>query len=568
MELTDLLAAQAQLTGPGGQFEIVERTVLGQVLRDYRHAPRSVRELWLGTTDFADRTYIVYGDERLTYAEAHAHAAAFAHWLAGQGLRPGDRVGLAMRNMPEWLIAYWACVSSGLTVVGLNAWWTAEELAFALRDSTPRIVVCDEERLTRLGQVPAAVAGIGLVGVRLAEPPPGVVPWEAAIAAGGTMPEVEIDPDSDACIFYTSGTTGFPKGAQLTHRGCVANLLNLLFAGAAGALARSREGDGAPAPPPRPGVTLMAVPLFHVAACNCSAYVVSVTGGTLVMMYRWDAGEALRLIERERITNIGGVPTMVRELVNHPDFARTDMSSVAGIMGGGAPFPPELVLAVDAAHPTAKPSTVYGMTETCGVIASLQGEVLVDRPDSVGPIVPNLIGQCVDESGRAVPAGEIGELWIKGSSVVRGYLNQPEATAETITDGWLHTGDLARIDADGLLYIVDRKKDMVLRGGENVYCTEVEAGLYRHSAIAECCVFGVPDERLGEEVGVAIHLKPGAQLDQGELRAHCAGVMAAFKIPRYVWFLDEPLARNATGKFLRRDIRQSLLESAATGLTA
>ena len=282
------------------------------------------------------------------------------------------------------------------------------------------------------------------------------------------------------------------------------------------------------------------------------------TGGALVLMYRWDAGEALRLIEREKVTGMSGVPVMARELINHPDFDRTDTSSLLVLGGGGAQVPPDLVQSIEAKVTTARPNTGYGMTETCGIITSVAADFYVDRPDSVGPAMPNFEVKCVNDLDETVPPGDVGELWVRGSSVIKGYINRPEATADSIQDGWLRTGDVARIDEDGFIYIVDRKKDMVLRGGENIYCAEVEAVLYRHDAIAECCVFGVPDARLGEEVAAAIVLKPGKTLSEDALREHCAAIMAKHKAPRHVWFLDQPLPRNASGKFLKRDLRDQL----------
>lgn len=558
MHYAELKQARAELTGPGGLFEITEAEVLGNRIRVYKNAPPSIREVWLSTTQFADRRYLVYGEERLTYAEAHQRVNAVAAWLAAQGVRSGDRVAIAMRNFPEWMLIYWACVSTGIAVVGMNAWWTAEEMSYGLKDSAPKVLFLDAERLARVNEKPEMVTGMTLVGVRLSERPTNVIDWADVIAHGGDMPDVKIDPDADACIFYTSGTTGFPKGAQLTHRGCVANLLNMQFAGASTALAMQRAtGIEPPATPPIP-VTLMTTPLFHVTANNCGAYAATAAGGTLVLMYRWDAGEALRLIEKERVTAMSGVPVMARELINHPDFEKTDTSSMLSLGGGGAQVPPDLVLKIDKAAATARPNTGYGMTETCGIITSISGDFFVDKPDSAGPYMPNFEAKCVDDAGNTVPQGEVGELWVRGSSVIKGYINRPEATAASITGGWLHTGDVARIDENGFIFIVDRKKDMVLRGGENVYCAEVEATIYRHPAVAECCVFGVPDERLGEEVGVAVVLKAGESLTEDALRAHCATIMAKHKVPRYVWFRTEPLPRNASGKFLKKDLRDEL----------
>ena len=565
MHYAELKQARAELTGPGGAFEVVKADVLGNSLLTFKNAPPSVRELWLSTTQFADRTYLVYEDERLTYADAHAQVNAVAAWLAAQGVKAGDRVAIAMRNYPEWMLIYWACVSTGIAVVGMNAWWTPEEMAYALEDSAPKVLFLDSERLERLRERPDLAGKFKLVGVRLSQAASDVTPWTEIVSGGGAMPDVTVDPDSDACIFYTSGTTGFPKGAQLTHRGCVSNLFNMMFAAASSALAVERAtGVAPPATPPVP-VTLITTPLFHVTANNCGAYAATAAGGALVLMYRWEAGEALRLIARERVTGMSGVPVMARELINHPDFATTDTSSLLALAGGGAQVPPDLVAKIESKVATARPGTGYGMTETCGIITSISGDFFVDKPDSAGPWMPTFEAKCVDDNGNTVAQGEVGELWVRGAPVIKGYINRPEATAASITDGWLHTGDIARINENGFIFIVDRKKDMVLRGGENVYCAEVEGVIYRQNAVAECCVFGVPDDRLGEEVGVAVVLKPGDTLTEDELRAHCAGIMAKHKIPRYIWFLDEALPRNASGKFLKRELRDRL---APKGVTA
>jgi steroid-24-oyl-CoA synthetase len=565
MHYTELLKAREELTGPGGEFEIVEAEVLGNRLRVYKNAPPSVREVWLSTLQFADRDYLVYQDERWAYAEAHRDVAAAASWMFAQGVKPGDRVAIAMRNYPEWMLLYWACVATGIAVVGMNAWWTAEEMEYALKDSEPKILFADSERLERVLSIEGAADRMKIVGVRAPDAPAPVIQWVDVRAHGGDLPDVSVDPDADACIFYTSGTTGFPKGAQLTHRGCVSNLLNMAFSGASTALATQRAtGVEPPEEAPVP-VGLITTPLFHVTANNCAAYLITAGGGKIVLMYRWDAGEALKLVETEKVTAMSGVPIMARELINHPDFEKTDTSSLATLGGGGAQLPPDLVQKIDSTVATARPNTGYGMTETCGIITSVSADFFVDKPDSAGPSMPNFEAKCVNDLGETVPQGEVGELWVRGSSVIKGYINRPEATAESITDGWLHTGDIARIDEHGFIYIVDRKKDMVLRGGENVYCAEVEAAIYRHPSVAECSVFGVPDDRLGEEVGVAVVLKPGEDLAAATLREHCASIMAKHKVPRYVWFLTA-LPRNASGKFIKRDLKEQLtreLDSAA-----
>ncbi|MCA9503559.1 MAG: acyl--CoA ligase [Spirochaetaceae bacterium] len=558
-----LREAWAELTGPGGRFETVRTDVRGQSILTYRNAPPSLRAFWQLTAAHGDRDYLVYRDERCSYAEAHRQVASLARWLFEQGVRPGDRVAIAMRNYPEWMLAYWACTSVGIAAVGLNAWWTGPELVYGVQDSDPRVVIADAERLDRLAEHADEIGERVLVGVRLPGPREGVVPWAAVVAGEGPLPEVEIDPDDDACIFYTSGTTGRPKGAQLTHRGCVHNVLSMAFANAVQSAALAAARGASPSENALAGgagaSALVVTPLFHVTANNCVAQPMTLLGGKLVHMYKWDAGEALRLIEAERITALSGVPVMARELLLHPDFPKRDLSSLKTLAGGGAQVQPDLVKKIDASLRTARPGTGYGMTETCGIITSVSSDFFVDRPDSAGPAMPCFETKVVDPEGREQPRGAIGELCVRGAQVIKGYLNRPEATAEAIVDGWLRTGDIARVDEDGFIYIVDRAKDMVLRGGENIFCAEVEAAIHEHDGVAECTVFGVPDDRLGEEVGAAVvpSATPG-QLSAAELRDFLGSRLARFKIPRYIWLLDDALPRNASGKFLKRELRERL----------
>lgn len=554
-----------EFAGEGSLFEVTEAEVLGNTMRVFKNAPPSLREVWQLSAMHGDRDYLVYDTDRWTYTQAHRDVAAIANWLQGQGIKRGDRVAIAMRNYPEWMLVYWACVSTGVAVVGMNAWWVEDEIKYGLTDSTPKALFCDQERLDRFDHLAAEFPDIKVVGVRIDNSRDYVIPFADVLATGGELPDVSVQPDDDACIFYTSGTTGFPKGAQLTHRGCVANIMNIGFNGQVMAEVNKRlHGIEPPDPETAPQmVGLVTTPLFHVTANNCLAHGATFNGGCLVMMYKWDALEALKLIDREKVTNLTGVPVMSRELISHPEFHKYDTSSLMSVGGGGAQLQPDLVGKIDNTVKTARPNTGYGMTETCGIITSISGDYFVDKPDSCGPAVPTLEAKVVDADGNALPAGEVGELWVKGAPVIKGYLNREEATAETITDGWLHTGDVARIDEEGFIFIVDRVKDMVLRGGENIYCAEVEAVIFSHDAVAECSVFGVEDDRLGEEVGAAIVLKDGASLTTDELRAHCAAHMAKHKIPRYIWLMDEPLPRNANGKFLKRELRESLAVSDA-----
>ena len=557
----ELDQAWQQLTSSGQMFEVTTADVRGVPLRVYAKAPPSLREFWLGTAGHGDNEYLVYNGERCSYREAHVFTASIAHWLASNNVQPGDRVAIAMRNYPEWMLAYWAITAMGAVVVGMNAWWVAREMQFGLEDAAPKVLIADAERLQRFAGICKDFPGIRVVGVRVDHDlPDWATDWAELINAPAEMPEATIAPDADACIFYTSGTTGKPKGARLTHRGCVTNLMNVAFVNsvqpAALALARGDSPDRqAAAPAPR---ALIATPLFHVTANNCVAHAVTLAGGKLVHMYKWDPAEALRLIEAEKITAFTAVPMMAREIMMHPDFATRDTSSLLSIGGGGAAMQPDLVAKVGENMRSARPNTGYGMTETCGIIAAVSAEFFVDRPTSVGRALPTLEARCVDASGTALPAGDIGELVVRGGPVIKGYLNRPDATAETIVDGWLHTGDIAFMDDDGFIYLVDRAKDMVLRGGENVYCAEVENALFHHPAVAECVAFAVPDDRLGEEVGAAVYLVPGEHLDAAALREHCRQHIASFKVPRYLWFVEEPLPRNANGKFVKRELRDTL----------
>jgi long-chain acyl-CoA synthetase len=555
----DYKAAWTQLTAPGADFEVVTANVRGVNIQTYANAPANLRDVWLSTAAFADRDYLVYENQRLTYAQTHQRVAAMANWLIAQGVKPGDRVAIAMRNYPEWMQAYWATMSVGAAVVGMNAWWIGPEMLYALQDSTPKVMILDKERLDQLGEHRAQVSDITLVGVRFPEAEAGVTPWEDVVTGDAPLPMLDIDTDSDACIFYTSGTTGRPKGAQLTHRGCVSNIFSMLFSAGLQRLLAIQKGLVNPDDEPPIGCSLVTTPLFHVTANNCAAHGTTLGGGKLIHMYKWDAGEALKLIEQEKITAVSGVPVMAREIISHPDFASTDTSSLMTLGGGGAQLQPDLVGKIDEQVATARPNTGYGMTETCGIITSISGDHFIDKPASCGPAMPAYESKIVNpDTGEEMPAGEPGELWVRGAHVIRGYLNREEATAETIVDGWLRTGDMARKDEDDFIFIVDRIKDMVLRGGENIYCAEVESAIFDHDDVAECTVFGVPDDRLGEEVGIAVFLKEGATATADTLRDHCATQLAKFKIPRYFWFVDQALPRNASGKFLKRELRESL----------
>jgi long-chain acyl-CoA synthetase len=570
-----LKAAWAEMTAPGSPFAITEAEVLGRRMRVFEAAPPNLRVLWEGAVaGFADADYIVYEDERYTYAEIGAQVRALAHHLRDEhGVGSGDRVAVAMRNYPEWIVSYWAGVSLGAAVVGMNAWWTTSEMEYGLSDSKPKVLIADEERIERVAPVLEGLrkeAPLHVIAVRTGiELPEGTSRWEDVVrpeAAPATLPDATIDPDDDGTIFYTSGTTGSPKGAQLTHRGSVHNLLHVAFMTAAMnlAMAKAAEAAGeepAPAPPADAQAVLMApTPLFHVTACNCGLHPMTASGGRLVLTRKWDAGRALELIEREGVSAFSGVPSMNRELLMHPDWATRDTSSLVRMSGGGAAVQRDLVSKIDASLPQGSPGTGYGMTETNGIVTANGALFYTAKPESAGPLVPTVDAKLIDDLGNELPPGSVGELCVRGPVVIKGYLNRPEATAEAIQDGWFRTGDIARIDEDGFVFIVDRAKDMVIRGGENVYCAEVEAAIYEHPSVTEAAVFGIPDDRLGEAVAAAIVVKEGADLTEEDLAAHLAPRISAHKIPSRVWFRTELLPRNASGKYLKRALRDDLLK--------
>jgi long-chain acyl-CoA synthetase len=566
------------LTAPGEMFEMEDIVVRGVPLRAWKQAPATLRVVLDRSRAHGDLEFLVYDGEapgalpgrfdRLTF-DAHFRAAAtLAHRLRDTyGVTTGDRVAIAMRNLPEWSIAFWAAASAGAVVVPLNAWGTGSELQYGLADSGSVVAFVDGQRAERITDHIGSLPGLRhVIAVRAGEHrlPDGTTGFDDAIGAvhpDAEPPDVALDPEDDATIFYTSGTTGQPKGALGTHRNISTNLFSLVFAQARAAARRDPAATSAPTG--SRNVSLLSVPFFHATGCHSVLVANLAFGGEIVLMHRWDAGRALELIEREAVTVFGGVPAMAWQVLEHPDFERRDTSSIRSIAYGGAPAAPELVRRIEAMFPGRTPSNGYGLTETSSVTTMNVGDDYVRKPDSVGLPVPVCDVMVVDPDGRPLPIGDVGELWIRGPNVVKGYWNKPEATAEAITDGWLHSGDVARLDDEGFVFIVDRAKDMIIRGGENVYCVEVEAALFEHPAVTDAAVIGIPHQVLGEEVGAVVHLAPGEHATEGELQAFVGERLAAFKVPVRIWFLAEPLPRNANGKILKRDLKDQLTAGAS-----
>ncbi len=583
--------ANAALTAPGQLFEMEELEIRGVPTRTWKNAPPSLRSVIDLSLAHGDATFLVYEDERTTFAEHYRIACTLSHRLRSTfGIGQGDRVAIIMRNLPEWIMAFWAATLAGAIVVPLNAWWSGEELRYGLEDSGSKVAFVDTERADRIRPFLGGLDALGAVivadehraqpssALTVVEPGAGAAPvaeWPFAVALGvvdedASPPDVTIDPEDDATIFYTSGTTGRPKGAVGTHRNMVTNLMSLFFINSRGSMrfgaaALESTGEESAGQKTQPAF-LLSVPLFHATGCHSVMVTNIAAGGKIVMMHHFDPERALELIERERIGTFGGVPAMVMQVLDSPNFSKFDTSSIRGVSYGGAPAPPDLVRRIRAAWPIGQPSNGYGLTETSSVTSMNSGGDYVARPESVGPPVPVCDVAVLpedfggDEPDDTVPRGPDvrGELWIKGPNVVRGYWNRPEETATTFSKGWLHTGDVARLDEDNFIYIVDRAKDMIIRGGENVYSVQVEAALFEHPAVADCAVIGVPDPTLGEEVGAVVVLRPGAKVTADELGLHVKARLAGFMVPTHIWFRSEPLPRNPQGKVLKRDLRDEL----------
>ena len=556
--------AQAQLCAPGQKFEFETIDIRGVPTRVWKNALPNLAELAKVGRTYGDRLFVIYEDERVSFDAWFRATSKLAAHLQSLGVNKGDRVALAMRNLPEWPVIFFAATSIGAICVPLNAWWTGHELAYGLADSGTKILICDAERLERVAPHIAELTGLENILVsRLQTQLPDNVhrledvigtPKNYATLQQVDLPDVAIEPDDDATIFYTSGTTGNPKGALGTHRNLITNIFSGGYAAARSVL---RRGDALPDPVPKVGLTV--IPMFHVTACSAGLMGSVAAGNTFVLMYKWDTVKAFEIIEREKVNSTGGVPTIAWQLLEHPDREKYDLSSLEAVAYGGAPSAPELVRKIKEVF-GALPGNGWGMTETMATVTSHSSEDYLNRPTSAGPPVPVADLKIMDADGKIEMAvGEVGELWARGPMIVKGYWNNPTATVETFIDGWVRTGDLARVDEEGFCYIVDRAKDMLIRGGENIYSSEVENVLYDHPAVTDAAIIGIPHRTLGEEPAAVVHLAPGASATEAELQQWVRDRLAAFKVPVRIIFCEDTLPRNANGKILKKDLK-SLFE--------
>lgn len=558
------LDAFARITAVGEPYELVDREDIRGPVQTFVNAPTSLRQLYEDAV--SDVEFVVAEDQRWTFAEFWNDAATIGHLLVHElGVRKGDRVAISMRNYPEWMLAFTAATSVGAIAVAMNSLWNVDEMAYGLTDSGAKVLFADAERLALLESMAEPIEGLQIVAVRHTGSPAADVELAGRMAEIGSvpMPEVDIAPTDSALILYTSGSTGHPKGVLSNHHNVIVALMAWEVEYGAlterpGNVVAPEEGSGlVPA-------SLLGIPLFHVLGLH-GVFLASFRGQRkLVAMYKWDASVAAELIERERIVTFTGPPAVSGDLVRVAQSEGRDLSSLLSVGGGGAARPPEQVGQIDDTFEKALPNTGWGMTETNAIGTIIFGAEYSERRLSSGPALCVIDLRVVDDDGNELPSGERGELQVRAPSMFREYWNKPEATANSFAeDGWFKTGDVAYIDTDGHLFIVDRIKDLIIRGGENIGCGGVEAALSSHPKVIEAAVYSVPDDRLGEEVGTTMYVTE--DFDETELREYLVDYLAKYEIPRYMTTMTEPLPRTGSGKLLKRQLRDDTVTELGLG---
>jgi len=546
--------AIGQLIAAGAPYEVGPDPQGGMC---YIGAPATLVDALSPGREHGDREFLVYEGERRTFTELFAEADALSGAMQASGVKKGDRVALAMRNYPEWMSAFLGAIAIGAVVVPVNSWGQPADVAYTINDAGASLVICDQQRYDGIAPL-FSDSNVQLVIARPsnAQDPQGLAQFLAAASASDFDP-VDIAPDDLALIMYTSGTSGKPKGAASTHRAVSQAIFNMECCAIAAAMTNTDLITAMMEKGFEP-TSLLAVPLFHVSGCHAQ-FLSNLRGGRrIVMMYKWDVGKAMQYIVEERITTIASAPPMVMDLLESPEFPTIDSSSLFSLGIGGAATPP-LVKSLLREHlPQNFSGTGWGMTETNAQGASMTGRAFQETTGCSGFIQPIVDFRICDEEGEELAQGEPGEIWVRSPTNIREYWNRPDVNAQERRDGWLKTGDIGYLDSSGLLYLADRAKDMIIRGGENIYPIEIENTLIEHAAIHEVAAIGVPHERWGEEVAVVVHLHEGAQLDEDGLLAHARERLAAYKVPTKVIFSPELLPRNATNKVLKKDLKASL----------
>ena len=547
-----------QHTAPGQMFETKEVTnENGVTFKEYINLPDSLR----GYLDFAlahaDKECLIYEDERYTYKEVFEKSAQTGNALIQAGIKKGDRVAICMQNNPEFVYSYFGIVGIGAVCVPLNSWWVPSEVIYGLDHSDAKLLIADSKRLQGLESLPN-VKKI----VTSYTPDASFTSFDDFISGHDkTFPDVEIGRNDHATIYYTSGSTGKPKGVLSSQKAVLATMFSwACFSSVMNQVEAQANPKAAAIVSPK-SVILHCVPLFHVTGSHAGLLMSVLVGRKIVMMKKWDAGLALQLIEQEKVTDITGVPTQTWELLNHPERLNYDLSSLKTLGAGGAPRPAEHVKQLDEEF-EARPGIGYGLSETNALGALGSGDEYVNHPNSTGRVVPPLTEiKIIDEDWNELPEGEVGEVAIKSLGNMIGYWKNPEATKECMSDdGWFRSGDLGKFDGP-FLYILDRVKDIVIRGGENIACPEVEGAIYEHEDVLEACVFGIPDERLGEILCAAIYLREGSQLSIDGLQSFLSTKLAAFKIPFNIKFYENNLPRVGSGKFDKPKLREQFIDN-------
>ena len=545
--------AVAQLTAPAAPFEVETVKVAGVPLRAFKNAESSLGAFLAAGRNHDANLFLQYQGEDWTYGEFYKAVDQACDWLVNQAqIQKGDPVAIAMRNRPEWLVAFVATVTIGAVAVPLNSWGKAQELIQGLEDSKAKLVFCDSDRLAFIRELNAKLPAVvvneceGPQDTSLSEIRQRAVPSEPLIA--------DVDRHAPAILMFTSGTSGRPKGALLSHFNCCQALMNVEFIGAGTYMTNMEEMNKQLASPTLPK-TLLAVPLFHISGLLSQALINLRYGRALHIMYKWSIQEALRIVKEEQITVLMGAPVMLLELLKNQAFSDGHAAHLTNVSAGGAATPELLAELYATKTGTAMSGGGWGMTETMGSGAAFTGRYFTERPSASGFPSPIVEFSFKDENGEEVPSGEPGEIWVRSSAAIQGYFSGGTESDKPI-DGWMGTGDIGYISGEGLLYICGRVKDMIIRGGENIYPSEIEACLLEYPGCEEVAVVGIEHDTWGEEVGAVIKLQESVVADADGIKSFCKAVLAGYKVPEHVVFTDEPLARNTLRKLLKTAIKE------------